>query len=203
MDLFGVKIVHFKRRIETDLLTLRLCRLRDLRTLYFLSTFEIFAEGIGPKRKPTSLFSFYRWMKNTFQVIYLIEIEEKGGPRIAGFAGFYDMELGRSLSLSLAVFNPEDRRQGYGEKVLTLLLNLLQENGAAEVVSAEILKNNVPSLHLCRKLGFKLKGFHQDKFLLEKDQPFDSPVQSPGMPFNKVQGSEYDGGKPENLCPGP
>lgn len=156
--------------METGLLTLRLCRLRDLRTLYSLLTPEIFPKAKESKRKPHSLFSFYRWMKSTFQVIYLIEIEENGGRRIIGFVGLYDMELGRNLRLSLTVFKPGDRGRGYGEKALTLLLHLLQENGVAEVVYAEILKSNVPSLRLCRKLGFEVKSLSQDRLLLEKDQ---------------------------------
>jgi len=113
-------------------------------------------------------------MKSAFQVIYIIEVEENGGHRIIGSVGLYDMELGRNLRLSLTVFNPEDRGRGYGEKALTLLLNLLQENGAAEVVHAEILKSNVPSLRLCRKLGFEVKRLYRDRFLLEKDQKRES-----------------------------
>jgi len=169
LDLFGVKIVNFKRCMESGSITLRVCRLRDLRALYSLLTPEIFPTAWS-KNKPHSLFSFHRWMKRTFQLIYLIEIEENGGRRIVGFLGLYNMELGRSLSLSLAVFHPEDRSQGYGEKALTLLLSLLQENGAAEMVYAEIFKNNVPSLRLCIKLGFKLKRVYQDRFLLEKNE---------------------------------
>jgi len=165
-----MKIVNFKRHIETGPLRLRLFRLGDLRTLYSLFTPEIFPEAKESKRNPRSLFSFYRWMKNTFQVVYLVEIEENGRGRIIGFAGLYDIELGRKLRLSLAIFNPEDRGRGYGEKALTVLLRLLHENGAAEAVYAEILKSNVPSLRLCRKLGFKVKRLYQDKLLLEKDQ---------------------------------
>jgi RimJ/RimL family protein N-acetyltransferase len=135
-----------------------------------MSTPEIFPEAKESKRKPHSFFSFYGWMRRTFRVIYLIEIKERSGPRMIGFAGLYDMELGRKLRLSLTIFNPEDRGRAYGEKALTLLLNLLQENKAAEVVHAEILKSNVPSLRLCRKLGFEVKKLYQDRFLLEKDQ---------------------------------
>jgi len=109
-------------------------------------------------------------MKSTFQVIYLIEIDEKGERRIVGFAGLYDMVLGREVKLSLAVFNPEDRGRGNGEKALSLLLNLLQENRAAEVVYAEILNSNVPSLRLCRKLGFEVKSLSEDRLLLEKNR---------------------------------
>jgi RimJ/RimL family protein N-acetyltransferase len=113
-------------------------------------------------------------MKSAFRVIYLIEIEENGGRRVIGFLGLYGMELGRNLSLSLTVFNPGDRRRGYGEEALTLLLNLLQKNKAAEAVYAEILKTNVPSLRLCRKLGFKVKRLHQDTLLLEKNEKIKS-----------------------------
>ncbi len=168
-----MKVVSFKRRKEDGPLRLRLCRMRDLRTLYPLFTPMIFPEGKGVKRKPNSLFTFYRWIKNTFQVIYLIEIEEKDGGRIIGFAGIYDIELGQKLRLSLALFKPEDRGRGYGEKALILLLRLLEEIRAAEAVYVEILKSNVPSLYLCGKLGFKVKKLYQDRFLLEKDQPFD------------------------------
>jgi len=199
-NLLGVKIVNFKRRIGSDLLTLRLCQLKDLRRLFSLFTLEIFPEGQESKSKPNSLFSFYRWMKNTFQVIYLVEIEENGGHRIVGFAGLYDMELGRKLRLSLAVFHPEDRRRGYGEKALTLLLNLLQNNKAAEVVYAEILKSNLPSLRLCRKLGFEVKKLHQHTFLLEKNEKnklgyiainLFSPLQM-GDDHDKLLGNEIE-----------
>ncbi len=169
MDLFGVKIVRFKRRLEAGSLTLRVCRLRDLAAFYSRWTPEIFPAAVSENR-PRSLFSFYRWLKRTFQAIYLIEVEENGERRMVGFAGLYHMDLGRSLSVSLAVFHPEDRRRGYGERALTLLLGLIQENGAAEAVYAEIFKNNVPSLRLCLKLGFKVKKLHQDRFLLEKNE---------------------------------
>ncbi len=155
--------------MESGSVTLRVCRLRDLRTLYSLLPPEIFPPA-GSKGKPDSLFGFYRWIKRTFQLIYLIEIEENGSHRMVGFVGLYHMQLGRSVSLSLAVFDPEDRRQGYGEKALALVLNLLQDHGAAEVVYAEILKSNVPSLRLCRKLGFEVKGLYQDRLLLEKNE---------------------------------
>ncbi len=170
-NLLGIKVVRFERRLEEGDLILQLCRLRDLPALASLITPEVLQEMSSVEFQSFhSLFSFFKWVITTFQVIYLIEVDENPGNRTIGFVGFYNMELGRSLRLSLTVFNPEDRRRGYGEKALKLLLNLLRENGAAEVVYAEILKSNVPSLRLCRKLGFEAKRFYQDRFLLEKDQ---------------------------------
>ncbi|MGZ3535971.1 MAG: GNAT family N-acetyltransferase [Thermodesulfobacteriota bacterium] len=163
-----MKIVHFKSQIRSGPLTLRLCRLGDLRILHPLLTSEIFPTLIS-RSKPRSLFFFHSWIKRAFQVIYVIEVKENDGHRMIGFVGLYDMELGRSLNLSLTIFNLEDRKRGYGEKALSLLLSLLQENNAAEVIYAEILKSNVPSLRLCRKLGFKINKLYQDRILLEKD----------------------------------
>jgi RimJ/RimL family protein N-acetyltransferase len=89
-------------------------------------------------------------------VVYVIEVEEDGRCRIAGFAGLYNMQIGKSLWLSVAIFNPSDRRRGYGTRVLELLLDLLQRNGAAETVYAEVLKTNTTSLSFLRKLGFEV-----------------------------------------------
>ncbi len=168
MNLFTAKIVHFKNRIESGSLTLRLCGLRDLRALYPALNPEIFPP-FETQSKSRSLFSFYRWTKNTFQVIYAIEILETGTPRIIGFIGLYQLELGRRVSLSLHIFHYQDRNRGHGEKALIILLNLLQENGAAEVVNVEILKNNLPSLRLFRKVGFRVRRVFQDSLLLEKE----------------------------------
>lgn len=167
LGLFGVKIVRFKRSLRIGSLTLRVCRLKDLGEVYRLWTPERIPASPS-KRKALCLFSFYRWMRCTFQLVYLIDIEENGGRRTVGLAGLYHMDPGRSVSLSLAVFCPQDRRRGYGEKALTLLLGLLRENGAAQRVYAEIFKSNVPSLHLCTKLGFKVRRRYPDRLLLEK-----------------------------------
>jgi carboxypeptidase C (cathepsin A) len=55
-----------------------------------------------------SLFTFWIWLKSTFNLVYIIAFEEMGSRRIIGFAGFYDMKLGESLWLSLTVFDPKD-----------------------------------------------------------------------------------------------
>jgi RimJ/RimL family protein N-acetyltransferase len=176
-NLFGIRVVRFKRRLEEEGLILQLCRLRDLPALTSRITPEVFQEkGSAEGQAFRSLFPFLKWVMTTFRLIYLIKVDEPPGYRTIGFAGLYHVELGRSLRLSLAVFNPEDRRRGYGEKALKLLLHLLQENGAAEVVYAEILKNNVPSLRLCGKLGFEVKRLYRSGFLLEKDQSLPLPT---------------------------
>lgn len=165
-----VKIVNFKRRMETRGLTLRLYRLKDSPVLWSLFRTEIFLEASGLELKASSLPGFYKWLRTTFQVIYVIEIKENGGQRIVGFTGLYNMKIGKSLWLSLAIFNQKDRRQGYGTKALELLLDLLQKNGAAETVYGDVLKTNTPSLYFLRKLGFEICSEYEERFLLEKSK---------------------------------
>ena len=50
---------------------------------------------------------------------------------------------------------------------LDLFLDLLQRNGAAETVYAEVLKGNMRSLRFLRRLGFEVCSRYEEKFLLK------------------------------------
>jgi len=159
LDLFGIKVFSFKRRLEEGGLILQLCRLRDRSVLRSLITPEILLEagGIG-HRAFGSLFSFWIWLKRTFHMVYIIEVEEMGNRRIIGFAGLYDMKVGESLWLSLAVFDPKDRRRGYGKQAAGLLFECLRKKGIVRTVFVEIPRKNVASLQFFRKLDFEVCG---------------------------------------------
>jgi len=129
---------------------------------------EIFPEASESKLEARSLVSFHRWMKSTFQVIYIIEVREIAGRRIIGFAGLYDLKMGESLWLSLTIFDPRDRGRGYGTKALELVLDLLKRNGAVQTVYAEVLETNITSLCFLRKLGFEVSRRYEDSFTLGK-----------------------------------
>jgi RimJ/RimL family protein N-acetyltransferase len=129
---------------------------------------EIFPEASESELEARSLVSFYRWMKSTFQVIYIIEVEEIAGRRIIGFAGLYDLKMGKSLWLSLTIPDPKDRRRGYGTKTLELVLDLLIRNGAVQTVYAEVLETNITSLYFLRKVGFEVSRRYENSFILEK-----------------------------------
>ena len=163
-----MRIANFKRRVEDGWLRLRLYQLRDLPILHSLFTPEVFLEASGPEPKAGSLLSFYKWIKITFHVVYVIEVQENDGPRIVGFAGLYNMKIGQRLWISFTIFNPKDRKRGYGTKALQLVLDLLQKNGAAEKVYAKVSKTNVPSLCFLRKLGFEVSRRYENSFILEK-----------------------------------
>jgi RimJ/RimL family protein N-acetyltransferase len=169
--LFGIRIVRAKRWMKDGKLILRLRRLRDLPVLQSMLTPAILREtsGIEPVAFG-SLFSFWFWLRTTFQAVFVMEVEERGRRRIVGFAGIYGMKMGQSLWLSLAVFDPKDRRQGYGKQTIGLLLESFKTQGVARTIFAEVSRKNIPSLHFFRNLGFRIFERHKDRLFLHKDE---------------------------------
>jgi RimJ/RimL family protein N-acetyltransferase len=150
-------------------LTLRSRRFTDLPALYTLLTPNILMEATAIQpRAFGSLVTFWIWLKIAFKTVYIIEVEEKDRRRIIGFAGLYDMTIGQELWLSLAIFDPKDRKRGYGKQAMRLLLECLQKNGGAKTVFVEILRTNIPSLRFFKKLGFEIYGVYDDTFLLAR-----------------------------------
>lgn len=167
-QLFAIKIVRFKYRIEGGGLTLRMYRFRDLPVLHSLFHIPSFVHTSGVEPKTVrSLPLFWRWIRNSFHVFYIIEVAEDSGRRIIGFAGLYHMEIRKSLWLSLALFDPKDRGQGYGRGAVELLLKFFQKGDVVRTVYAEVMKNNLLSLCFCKRLGFELFGERGDTFLLK------------------------------------
>lgn len=154
----------FRRCLETPSFRLRVCGARDLGTLQYL-----FASEMSPKPFPSSL-SFRRWLLRTFHLLYVLETRETGGLTcIVGFMGLYRVDPGRSIWLSTGIFDPEDRRKGYGRKGLEILLDYLRENALAKKVYAEVIKTNERSLSFFENSGFKACRENEASFVLEKD----------------------------------
>jgi RimJ/RimL family protein N-acetyltransferase len=167
-QLFAIKIVRFKYRIEGGGLTLRMYRFRDLPVLHSLFHIPSFLHTSGVEPKTVrSLPLFWRWIRNSFHVFYIIEVAEDSGRRIIGFAGLYHIEIRKSLWLSLALFDAKDRGQGYGRRAVELLLKFFQKGDVVRTVYAEVMKNNLLSLCFCKRLGFELFGERRESFLLK------------------------------------
>jgi RimJ/RimL family protein N-acetyltransferase len=166
---FGIRVAYFKRSLETSGLSLRRCRLKDLPRLQSLFTPTALFETTGMEAKPFgSVFTFWRWATTIFQVIYLIEAKEAEGQRAVGFTGLYNVEIGRSLWLSICLFRSSDRGHGYGKQAVELLLDYLEKEGLVQSIYVEVLRQNVPSQCFFDRLGFKVRRRYQDRFLLER-----------------------------------
>jgi RimJ/RimL family protein N-acetyltransferase len=170
LERFGIRTGRCRSRMEDCHLALRLYRFRDLIALCSLCKPEVFLAASGVRLKAfSSLVSFWRWMHRTFEVFYVIEVEESNNAyRIIGFVGIYKTELGQSLWLSVVVFDPKDRKRGYGQRTLQLLLSSLEEDRIVKRVCGEVLASNTASLRLLEKLGFDIFGEERGRLLLRK-----------------------------------
>jgi len=171
--MLGIRVARLPRRIKNETVTLRLSRYRDLSILSALFTPGLILQMNGQRNRLApkafrSLFSFSRWLRTTFQLVYIIEVPRSAGARIVGFIGCYDMEIGQSLCLSVAIFHLGDRQRGYGHQALELLLRDLQKNSIVETVCMEVLSTNLPSLSLCHKLGFAVRRHSETTTFLER-----------------------------------
>jgi RimJ/RimL family protein N-acetyltransferase len=151
----GITTAKLPRRITGKGLTLRGYRFTDLAQLYGLLRADILLQANGVVYEKTPTFgSFCFWILTTFPLAYVIEVMADGGPRITGFVGLYDLTLGCRLWISVAIFRPEDRRQGYGKQALALLLGDLARCRVASKVYADVLRTNTPSRRFFTQLGF-------------------------------------------------
>jgi ribosomal protein S18 acetylase RimI-like enzyme len=150
--------------LKGNSVSLRPCRARDIACLR--KQLEEAASSIPEAGQKTfrSLPSFVKWLLLTFQVIYLIEAEKT----VLGFAGLYNMKPGKSLNLSIILFNPDNRSRGYGTDVLGLLLPYLQKKGLVEEVVAEVTSANTLSLSFFEKAGFEITEHKDDRIVLSK-----------------------------------
>jgi RimJ/RimL family protein N-acetyltransferase len=165
----GIKAIRFERRMVHDGVKLRPYRLSDVPVLHALFGREAFIAASGEKNKVfNSWLSLWRWMISTFQIMYIIEAEINGNHQIIGFIGLYNIIIGKSLWLSAAVFKPQDRRRGYGQAALGLLLDSLQRRRIVQMVYGEVFKTNAASLSLCKKLGFTMCGKNKSTFFMER-----------------------------------
>jgi RimJ/RimL family protein N-acetyltransferase len=169
MRLLGIRVIRFEPKIKGEQLTLRLLRIRDLFILR--STFRPeLPLKIGGATLESCVFlaSLWRWLRSTFQVLYVIERERADAHSIVGFIGLYDLDMGRRASLSAVLFDPGDRRQGYGREAVHLLLDFLKKAGAAKRVYVEVLKGNLTSMMFFQEMGFKIQTSHSDCLLMTK-----------------------------------
>jgi RimJ/RimL family protein N-acetyltransferase len=149
-----IKTLRFESQLRGGPLCLRLFRLKDLRFLHSHLASES-ADAIR-LRRPGSLLSFAYRVARTFNVIYIVEATETGTAIRIGFAGLYNLNMGRSAWLSLMIFHPEDRRRGYGQCAVGVLTDFLRRKRAAVTLYAEARKTNAPSLAFMEKLGFQI-----------------------------------------------
>jgi RimJ/RimL family protein N-acetyltransferase len=176
LGLLGIKVIRFKRKIENYRIRLRLLRIKDLyalRSRYWPE--HLRGVCAGDPGLFWTLFFFWRRLRLSFQALYLVEIKSAPRDPMIGFVGLYSLEIGRSLYVSAVLFDPEDRRKGYGRIALTLLFDFLKEAAVAKEVRAEVFRSNPSSLAFLQTLGFEVLADQGDQLLLVK--PLDQGIE--------------------------
>lgn len=156
LSMCGIRTAKFPRRMAGKGVMLRCYRLTDVARLHRLVRADILlqANGMVVDEELPTFGAFYFWMRTTFPMLYVIEDTGYGRPRVVGCVGMYDLTIGHNLWISLAIFRPEDRRQGYGQRAVSLLLVGLARSRVCSKVYTDVLRTNTPSLQFFVRLGF-------------------------------------------------
>lgn len=159
LNALGVRALRFDPLLKDKELSLRLCglwHLKDLKTRFHPGLFLLAAgRDVRPFR---SLFAFLKWLKSTFDVFYRIEIRDRGERRVIGFVGFYSVRAEDHLWMSLAIFDANDRRRGYGVRAVELVCDYLRHETGIKQVFVEVAKRNLVSRSFFQACSFRQKG---------------------------------------------
>jgi RimJ/RimL family protein N-acetyltransferase len=155
LSMCGISTAMFPCRMAGKGVILRCYRLTDVARLHRLVSADVLPQANGMVyEEPPTFGAFYFWMRTTFPMLYVIEDTAHGRPRVVGCVGMYDLTIGHKLWISLAIFRPEDRRRGYGQRAVSLLLVGLARSRVFSKVYADVLRTNTPSLQFFIRLGF-------------------------------------------------
>jgi RimJ/RimL family protein N-acetyltransferase len=155
LALCGIRTARFPRRMVGQKVILRWYRYADLGRWHRCMPAEILRQTDGVVSQDIPAFgAFCYWMLTTFPLAYVIQVSDYGCLREVGFVGIYDMTLGRELWVSVTIFHPRDRRRGYAQEALSLLLDSLVRHRVVSRVYADVLRTNAPSLRFFARLGF-------------------------------------------------
>jgi len=166
LNALGFPVVFFKPVLVDKELSLRIGRLWDLPRLKTRFDPRLFLQASGRDVRPfRSIFAFHKWLKSMFNLLYLIEIQKGAKQRIIGFVGFYRVRPDKHLWMSLAVFDAEDRRRGYGGRTVQLVCDFLQHETGIKRVFVEVAKRNHASLAFFQACSFKQEGERKNRCL--------------------------------------
>ncbi len=146
-------IIHvaIPARIEDTKIRLRRLRLSDGPFIINGLKDEIILNSCGVSRPiNSSWFSLWWWLKKTFMPAYCIEINSKP----IGFIGLYDLVLGESAEISLAIFDKKFRRRGYGSRAFKLFAHQLRRRSVVKEIRAKIIRDNRQALSFWSAVGF-------------------------------------------------
>jgi len=146
--------------------SLRALEPEDLDFLYALENDTAIWE-ISNTLKPYSRAVLKEYLENAHRDIYEVKqlrlcvcnAEEER----MGFIDLFDFDpKHQRAGMGIIIVNPQERNKGLGSEAISLLLDYAFDVLELHQVYANILENNVASIHLFEKLGFERVGVKKD-----------------------------------------
>ena len=143
--------IYITRTLKENDITLRPVRIFDAAFLHsgFASRDFLTANGLS-RPIAFSWFPAWWWTKRTFVFAYCIVVGEKR----AGFLGLHTVRSGESAELSIAIFEEQMRRKGYGSRAFHLFVHNLVKRSLIRMLLVRVRKDNFTALSFWKKLGF-------------------------------------------------
>ncbi len=152
--------------LQGELIYLRALEQKDLDFLYELENNTEVWEVSGTIT-PYSKNVLQRYLDNAHRDLYdvkqlrlvICSIEDQA----LGLIDLFDFEPNhKRAGLGIIILHTEERNKGIGTEAITLLCNYVFKVLGLKQVYANILEENVASLHLFKKLGFEQVGVKKD-----------------------------------------
>ncbi|AOW19171.1 GNAT family N-acetyltransferase [Urechidicola croceus] len=147
-------------------INLRALELADLTFLYTIENDESYW-SVSNTQKPFSKFLLQQYLENAHQDIYQAKqlrllIEESKTTNSVGLIDLFDYEPKHRRAGIGILISPNNENKGYASEALEILINYAFTHLDLHQIHANITEDNIKSIALFEKFGFKKIGLKKD-----------------------------------------
>lgn len=161
--------------LRIDNLTLRRPTIEDAEALCVLKNNKKAAYLLGGIFHYYSYKDIEAWIDfhNNHPDEVLFVIEDNKLSKLLGHVGLYKIDkIAKKAELGILIADDESRGKGYGSKITYLMVEYAFNTLGLHKVTAEVLKENAPSIAMFKKCGFLIDGCLRDE-IYKNDRYYD------------------------------
>lgn len=103
----------------------------------------------------------------------LLVIEDSNRGKLLGHVGLYKIDkIAKKTEVGILIADDESRGKGYGSKITNVIVDYAFNTLGLHKVTAEVIKENVPSVAMFKKCGFSIDGCLRDD-IYKNDRYYD------------------------------
>jgi diamine N-acetyltransferase len=100
-------------------------------------------------------------------------IEDSNRGKLLGHVGLYKIDkIAKKTEVGILIADDESRGKGYGSKITNVMVDYAFNTLGLHKVTAEVIKENVPSVAMFKKCGFSIDGCLRDD-IYKNDRYYD------------------------------